>query len=79
MVYFDHAELEVELKRRKITQKECAEALGISRTALKSKLYSMTPFRDFEMKRILDLLGVSGFEPLYRYFFIEKKSPNGIK
>lgn len=47
-----------ELARRKITQTELAEALGMTQPAVSRRMSGAVPFDTEELGRIADLLGV---------------------
>jgi transcriptional regulator with XRE-family HTH domain len=58
--------LRTELKKRGISLKEYAEALGITERALRYKLSGRTDFTLSEIERTAALIGISNWKYLFR-------------
>lgn len=55
----DRAELRAEIAKNGMTNRSIAKALGISEQALYNKLGGSTEFKESEIKKLIQLLGLS--------------------
>ncbi len=67
----DYSKLLGKMKEKGITQSELAKQIGISETSLNKKLNGGSQFRQEEMLKILDCIGVN-IESVSLYFFAKK-------
>lgn len=63
----NRAELRAEIARKDITYRAIASALGISEQAFYNKLDGKTEFKESEIRKLVDLLGLSA-DDLNRIF-----------
>lgn len=68
---FDYSLLEASIKEKFFTKERFADKLGIGRTSLFSKLTGKTQFKQSEILKAAELLGIRK-EELSKYFFTLK-------
>lgn len=58
-VFLDRAELRAEIARKQVTNRAIAAALGISEAAFYNKLCGSSEFKESEIRKLIDFLGMS--------------------
>ena len=71
MPEMDYANLRERMRDSKLTQKECAELIGISESQLNRKLAGEFVFRQDEINKLCEILEIDGTE-IGKYFFSPK-------
>lgn len=71
MPEMDYANLRERMRDSKLTQKECAELIGISESQLNRKLAGEFVFRQDEINNLCEILEIDGTE-IGKYFFSPK-------
>ena len=71
MPKMDYAHLKERIKDFRLTQKECADLLGISDSQFNRKLAGEFVFRQDEINGLCEILGIDGTE-IGKYFFSPK-------
>lgn len=81
MPEMDYANLRERMRDSKLTQKECADLIGISESQLNRKLAGEFVFRQDEINKLCEILEIDGTE-IGKYFFCPKlrnrNSPKAI-
>ena len=71
MPEMDYANLRERMRDSKLTQKECADLIGISESQLNRKLAGEFVFRQDEINKLCEILEIDGTE-IGKYFFSPK-------
>lgn len=71
MPEMNYADLRERMRDSKLTQKECADLIGISESQLNRKLAGEFVFRQDEINKLCEILEIDGTE-IGKYFFSPK-------